>query len=102
MWVFCNCLIVNPTFDSQTKENMTLNVKQFGSKFSLSDKFANQLVKSGIVESVLAWSKFKADLQLKSKQSGKKTNKLKGIPKLEVSYNQLVMLVVHETFRIIH
>merc|ERR1712142_421826 len=39
--------------------------------------------KAGIVESVLLWSKFKADSQLKSKQSGKKTNKLKGIPKLE-------------------
>lgn len=39
MWVFINCLIVNPTFDSQTKENMTLQVKNFGSKCTLSDKF---------------------------------------------------------------
>lgn len=30
MWVFVNCLIVNPTFDSQTKENMTLQTKNFG------------------------------------------------------------------------
>lgn len=30
MWVFVNCLIVNPTFDSQTKENMTLQAKSFG------------------------------------------------------------------------
>ena len=35
------------------------------------------------MESVLLWSKFKADAQLKSKQSGKKTNKLRGIAKLE-------------------
>lgn len=27
LWVFVNCLIVNPTFDSQTKENMTLQVR---------------------------------------------------------------------------
>ncbi|KAJ8877832.1 hypothetical protein PR048_022291 [Dryococelus australis] len=43
IWLFLNCLIVNPTFDSQTKENMTLQVKNFGSKCSLSDKFINQV-----------------------------------------------------------
>lgn len=26
LWVFVNCLVENPTFDSQTKENMTLKV----------------------------------------------------------------------------
>lgn len=30
MWIFINCLVVNPTFDSQTKENMTLQAKNFG------------------------------------------------------------------------
>lgn len=39
MWVFINSLIVNPTFDSQTKENMTLQAKNFGSKCIPSDKF---------------------------------------------------------------
>ena len=75
MWVFVNCLIVNPTFDSQTKEQMTLQMSQFGSKASLTDKFKTALAKSGIVESVLAWSKFKQDQQSKSKLSAKKTNK---------------------------
>lgn len=37
MWVFVNCLIVNPTFDSQTKENMTLQAKSFGVSQRLSD-----------------------------------------------------------------
>ena len=83
IWLFVNCLIVNPTFDSQTKENMTLQMNKFGSKCSFSDKFTKQLEKCGIVESVLAYSKFKADQQLKGKQTGKKTNKLKGISKLE-------------------
>lgn len=41
LWVFINCLIVNPTFDSQTKENMTLQSKNFGSKCNMSDKFIN-------------------------------------------------------------
>merc|ERR1719228_1683816 len=83
IWVFVNCLIVNPTFDSQTKDTMTLVAKSFGSKCVLSEKFQAALTKSGIIESVLLWSKFKADAQLKSKQSGKKTNKIRGIPKLE-------------------
>ena len=45
LWVFVNCLIENPTFDSQTKENMTLKAKSFGSKevAVLSDKFIKQV-----------------------------------------------------------
>ena len=38
IWVFVNCLIENPSFDSQTKDNMTLQAKSFGSKCALSDK----------------------------------------------------------------
>ncbi|KAL0871693.1 hypothetical protein ABMA27_004209 [Loxostege sticticalis] len=82
MWIFVNCLIVNPTFDSQTKENMTLQAKSFGSKCALSEKFITAVTKSGLVESVLTWAKFKAQTEL-VKASGKKQSKLKGIPKLE-------------------
>nr|NVI79315.1 topoisomerase 2 [Cucujiformia] len=83
MWLFINCLIVNPTFDSQTKEHMTLQTKSFGSKCNLSEKFINLVVKSGIVEQVLSWAKFKAQNELQKKSAGKKQPKLKGIPKLE-------------------
>lgn len=83
MWLFINCLIVNPTFDSQTKENLTLQVKNFGSKCALSEKFITQVTKSGIVESVLSWAKHKEETELKKKGAGKKQAKLKGIPKLE-------------------
>ncbi|XP_061714729.1 DNA topoisomerase 2 [Cydia pomonella] len=82
MWLFINCLIVNPTFDSQTKENMTLQAKSFGSKCTFTDKFITAVSKSGLVESVLTWAKFKAQAEL-VKTSGKKQSKLKGIPKLE-------------------
>ena len=37
--VFVNCLVNNPSFDSQTKENMTLSAKKFGSKCELSEDF---------------------------------------------------------------
>jgi DNA topoisomerase II len=39
LWVFVNCLIENPAFDSQTKENMTLRPSSFGSKCNLPDDF---------------------------------------------------------------
>ncbi|KAJ8715927.1 hypothetical protein PYW08_013212 [Mythimna loreyi] len=82
MWVFISCLIVNPTFDSQTKEYMTLQAKSFGSKCNYSEKFITAVSKCGLVESVLTWAKFKAQTEL-VKASGKKQSKLKGIPKLE-------------------
>ncbi|XP_064095039.1 DNA topoisomerase 2-alpha-like isoform X2 [Macrobrachium nipponense] len=83
MWLFVNCLIVNPTFDSQTKENMTLQAKSFGSKCSLSEKFMTAASKCGIVESVMAWAKFKQQAQLQKVCTSKKQNKIKGLPKLE-------------------
>ena len=45
LWVFINCLIENPSFDSQTKENMTLRAKAFGSTCDFSDKFIKQVWK---------------------------------------------------------
>ncbi|EDW13467.1 DNA topoisomerase 2 [Drosophila mojavensis] len=82
LWIFVNCLIENPTFDSQTKENMTLQAKSFGSKCTFSEKFIANVAKAGIVESVLAWAKFKAQNDI-AKTGGKKSHKIKGIPKLE-------------------
>ncbi|VCX40920.1 unnamed protein product [Gulo gulo] len=83
MWIFVNALIENPTFDSQTKENMTLQVKSFGSTCHLSEKFIKAATGCGIVESILNWVKFKAQIQLNKKCSAVKHNRIKGIPKLD-------------------
>ncbi|XP_078520094.1 DNA topoisomerase 2-beta isoform X2 [Lissotriton helveticus] len=83
VWVFVNCLIENPTFDSQTKENMTLQPKSFGSKCPLTEKFFKGASNCGIVESILNWVKFKAQTQLNKKCSSVKHSKIKGIPKLD-------------------
>ncbi|KAL2079872.1 hypothetical protein ACEWY4_023665 [Coilia grayii] len=83
IWVFVNALIENPTFDSQTKENMTLQTKSFGSKCQLSEKFIRSATNCGIVESILNWVKFKAQTQLNKKCSSVKHSKIKGIPKLD-------------------
>ncbi|KAI1727367.1 DNA gyrase/topoisomerase IV, subunit A domain-containing protein [Ditylenchus destructor] len=83
MWVFVNALIENPSFDSQTKENMTLQPKSFGSTCELSEKFIKEAQKSGIIESIMSWVRFKQDEQQNKKCSSKKSSKIKGIPKLE-------------------
>ncbi|KAM6042576.1 DNA topoisomerase 2-alpha [Theristicus caerulescens] len=83
MWLFVNALIENPTFDSQTKENMTLQAKNFGSTCKLSEKFTKGAIGCGIVESILNWVKFKAQSQLNKKCSAVKHTKIKGVPKLD-------------------
>uniref|UniRef100_A0A0X3PUD6 DNA topoisomerase 2 n=1 Tax=Schistocephalus solidus TaxID=70667 RepID=A0A0X3PUD6_SCHSO len=83
MWVFVNCLIENPSFDSQTKEFMTLQSKSFGSTCVLSEKFINQVSRSGIVENVLSWVRFKAQEKMDKQCHKSKHVKLKGIPKLD-------------------
>ncbi|XP_043910434.1 DNA topoisomerase 2-alpha-like isoform X2 [Protopterus annectens] len=83
LWLFVNCLIENPTFDSQTKENMTLQAKSFGSACPLTEKFIKSAIGCGVVESILNWVKFKAMTQLNKKCSAVKHCKIKGIPKLD-------------------
>ncbi|KAF3833510.1 hypothetical protein F7725_024714 [Dissostichus mawsoni] len=63
---FVNCIATtkNPSFDSQTKENMTLQTKSFGSKCVMSEKFVKAT-------------------QLNKKCSSVKYSKIKGIPKLD-------------------
>ncbi|XP_034271655.1 DNA topoisomerase 2-alpha isoform X1 [Pantherophis guttatus] len=83
MWVFVNSLIENPTFDSQTKENMTLQAKNFGSTCKFSEKFIKGALGCGIVESIMNWVRFKAQTQLNKKCSAIKHTRIKGIPKLD-------------------
>jgi DNA topoisomerase-2 len=84
--VFVNCQIENPTFDSQTKEYMTLRASAFGSKCLLGDDFMKKVLKVGIVENVLSWARFKQNQQLK-KTDGAKRTRLSGITKLDDANN---------------
>lgn len=80
--VFVNCLVSNPTFDSQTKDSLTNRKTQFKGQCELSDKFLKQVAKSDIVENIMAYAKFKQNRELK-KNSGTKKIKLTGIAKLD-------------------
>jgi len=38
IWIFLNCKIENPSFNSQTKETLSTKISEFGSSFELSEK----------------------------------------------------------------
>lgn len=56
MFLFINCLIENPAFTSQTKEQLTTKVSQFGGKdkFVANDNLINRILKTSIVEKIRA------------------------------------------------
>ena len=80
--IFINCLIVNPTFSSQTKENHVTKSSKFGSKCELSEDIIKKIDKLGITANVIDIAKAK-DKSLLSKTDGKKQFRLAGIPKLD-------------------
>jgi DNA gyrase/topoisomerase IV subunit B len=81
LFVFIKSTIVNPAFDSQSKETLTTPVSKFGSKCDISDKFIEKLYKTNIVEKALSLTEFQNAKKL-SKTDGKKTSRLI-IPKLD-------------------
>ncbi|KAG8994735.1 DNA topoisomerase 2 [Tulasnella sp. JGI-2019a] len=87
MWLFVRCLIENPTFDSQTKETLTLQQSKFGGKKPvLSEEFLKKVVKSPIVDNILNWARFKAGAEL-GKTDGKKRARMTGLTKLSDANN---------------
>lgn len=82
MIIFIKCTIVNPSFDSQSKETLTTPSSKFGSKAEISDKFIEKLFKSGLADKVLEICALHEEKSLK-KTDGKKRDILRGLPKLE-------------------
>lgn len=80
--VYVNALIVNPAFDSQTKETLTTKASNFGSTCILPEKMLKKIEASGVVDNILSWAKFKQNAELK-KKGGSKKSKLMGITKLD-------------------
>jgi DNA topoisomerase-2 len=82
MLLFVNALITNPTFDSQTKVNLTSKQSAFGSKCDLDEAFFKKVRKCGLVDRVLASATALQDKAMK-KNDGRKRGRLAGIPKLD-------------------
>ena len=91
LFVSCNALIENPTFDSQMKESLTSNPNSFGSSCDLPKKFLSEVVLEqedggpGIIEEVARVAKGRQQANLlKEVGGGKKSRRqLLSIPKLD-------------------
>jgi len=79
---FVNSTIVNPSFDTQTKETLTTPSAKFGSLPVLSPKFVDKLVKIGLLAEAQALFEAKNTAAAK-RTDGKKKSTVRGIPKLE-------------------
>lgn len=80
IFLFVNCLITNPAFTSQTKEQLTTKVSQFGSKCQVTEKFLKEIAKTEAVENILHFAQQKAD-QVLSKSDGNRRSRMTN-PKL--------------------
>lgn len=80
--LFVNATIVNPSFDSQTKENLTTPAAKFGSAVTISPKFIDSLVKAGVLDEAQAILDAKNARDAK-KTDGAKKRTIQGLPKLE-------------------
>ena len=82
LMVFINATIVNPAFDSQTKETLSTLPKNFGSECIVPDGFIEKLAESGIMDRALALSEFR-DSQVLKKTDGVKKQRILDVPKLD-------------------
>ena len=79
---FINSTIVNPSFDTQTKETLTTPSSKFGSLPEISAKFCDQLVKIGLLAEAQVLLEAKTARDAK-RTDGKKKSVVRGIPKLD-------------------
>jgi DNA topoisomerase II len=80
--LFVNATIVNPSFDSQTKETLTTPAAKFGSTVTISPKVTETLIKAGILDEAQAIMDAKLARDSK-KTDGAKKRTIYGLPKLE-------------------
>ena len=80
LMLFVNCVIENPSFDSQTKDYMNIPVSKFGSKCEVTASFIDKLAKMGVMEMALNSTQLK-EMSGAKKTDGRKTRSVRGIPK---------------------
>ena len=78
---FVDSVIINPEFDTQTKEMLKTKVKDFGSTYNAPEAFLNKIVKTGVVEQIVANAQARAEASLG------KGGKGRGGPRLAKLYN---------------
>lgn len=80
MFLFMNCSIINPAFDSQTKTRLITEPKEFGTTHKISDKFNKAIFESEIIQSLLDWIEQKKAAEERTEL--RKLNKTLGTAKI--------------------
>ena len=80
IFLFVNCMIVNPAFTSQTKEQLTTKASKFGSTCNISDAFMKKVQNTKVIDNILHFAQQKAD-QILKKTDGSKRSRMTN-PKL--------------------
>jgi DNA topoisomerase-2 len=78
LMLFLRCDIVNPSFDSQTKDYMNTPSAKFGSSCAVSDGFIEKVAKMGVMEMACSLTEAKENKMAK-KTDGSKTKNVRGI-----------------------
>lgn len=81
LFIFVDATIEDPSFSSQTKEDLKTKVSDFGSKFTISENFIKKLAKTDILKYLEDIIKI-TEARSNNKTDGKKTAKISGISKL--------------------
>ena len=55
LYVFIDCMVVNPAFSSQTKEKLITEPRKFKTSHDVTEAIAKNIFKSEIIQSVLDW-----------------------------------------------
>ncbi|KAM0259045.1 hypothetical protein ACHAQJ_003546 [Trichoderma viride] len=84
IFIFVNCLVDNPAFTSQTKEQMTTKATQFGSKCVLGDDFLKKVAKSDAIQNIMAFAEKKAD-KMMAKSDGNKRSRVSNAKLVEAN-----------------
>ncbi|KAG5474813.1 hypothetical protein LSCM4_03990 [Leishmania orientalis] len=83
IFLFVNCLIENPGFDSQTKETLNTVKSKFGSTCDLPNSIVDYIMNSGIVERSVEMANSKIAKEIASKMRSSDRKQILGIPKLD-------------------
>jgi len=81
LMIFLRCDIVNPAFNSQTKDYMNTPVSKFGSTCTVSPSFIEKIAKMGVMEVACNITEIKNNKNAK-KTDGQQIKNIRGIPKL--------------------
>ena len=100
IFLFVNSTIQNPSFNSQTKEKLITEVKDFGTEYVITDFFIKKIINSEIVKSVLDWyaNKKEADenKELRKLNSSLNNKKVTGLVDANYKIRKDCELIIYE------